>query len=176
MATLDVSRLEVGRHVLELREVQLSELLEELEAEIHALVQEKPAVQFTWRVVPELPPLCTDRTKLKMVLKNLLSNAVKFTEQGSIMVDAYPYDRGVEICVADTGIGIPLEVQAVMFEMFRQGESSLTRQYGGSGLGLYIVKRMLELLGGTVTVKTEVGQGSTFQLWVPIGRPPDPVR
>ncbi|MGH9429888.1 MAG: ATP-binding protein, partial [Terriglobia bacterium] len=73
----------------------------------------------------------------------------------------------IEFRIVDTGIGITPEVQAVMFEMFRQGESSETRRYSGAGLGLYIVKRMLEILKGTITVTSTPGQGSTFRVWIP---------
>ena len=109
----------------------------------------------------------TDRAKLKVVLQNLLNNAIKFTAEGSVTMAAYSQDEGVAVTVSDTGIGIVPEVQAVMFEMFRQGESPLTRHYGGVGLGLYIVSRFLELLGGKVAVESEVGKGATFRVWLP---------
>jgi signal transduction histidine kinase len=92
---------------------------------------------------------------------------VKFTEKGSITVDAHRKDDGVEIEVIDTGIGIASEDLSIIFEPFRQLENPLTRRHGGVGMGLYIVKRLLELLGGTIKVKSEVGQGSTFRVWIP---------
>ena len=112
--------------------------------------------------------LC-DRAKLRIVLQNLLSNAVKFTAQGSISVGVHPSDGGIEFCVADTGIGIAPEVRPVMFELFRQGDGSSTRRYDGAGLGLYVVRRMLELLGGTVEMESEAGRSSTFRVWIPQG-------
>ena len=123
-----------------------------------------------WRVEAQLPTIYTDPGKLKVVLKNLLSNAVKFTKEGSITVEAQAQGAGVVISVTDTGIGIPADAQAFIFEPFRQVDSSTTRPYSGSGLGLHIVRRLLELLGGTVTVESEVGRGSTFRVWVPTGR------
>ena len=105
-----------------------------------------------------------------MVLKNLIGNAVKFTKAGGITVAARPHQGGVELRVTDTGIGIPQEELKVIFEPFRQIEDSATRQYGGTGLGLYIVKRLLEVLGGTITVESENGRGSTFRVWLPQGR------
>jgi signal transduction histidine kinase len=111
--------------------------------------------------------LYTDRTKLKIILKNLLSNAVKFTQEGSVMVEVCSQGNGVEFRVTDTGVGIAPEVKPVIFELFRQGDSSAARRYGGTGLGLYIVRQMIELLGGTVTVESEVGYGSTFRVWLP---------
>ncbi len=167
VATLDISRLEAGRLPVQLQEVQLPELLHELDMEVQELLREKPGLRFTWQVSPELPQLRTDRTKLKVVLKNLVSNAIKFTPAGQVSLDAIGIEKGVEIRVRDTGIGIAPEVQSVMFEMFRQGESATTRRHGGVGLGLYIVKRLLELVGGTVTAESKVGHGSTFRVWLP---------
>src|SRR5215510_9355554 len=111
--------------------------------------------------------LDTDSGKLKVVLRNLLGNAVKFTKEGGITVAARSLEGGVKFSVTDTGIGIPQEALGVIFEPFRQIEHSATRQYGGTGLGLHIVKRLFEMLGGTITVESEVGQGSTFRVWVP---------
>jgi signal transduction histidine kinase len=102
------------------------------------------------------------------VLKNLIGNAVKFTEKGSITIQADSREGGVEISVSDTGIGIPPDARSRIFEPFYQGDSSSTRLFGGAGFGLYIVKRLLELLEGTVTVDSEVGQGSTFRIWIPL--------
>jgi signal transduction histidine kinase len=169
---LDVSRLEAGRLPVEVREAHLPELMDELEAEAKELLRGKSQLSFVWRVAPELPVLRTDRMKLKVVLKNLLGNAVKFTEQGSIAVDVHPFDGGVAFSITDTGIGIAPEALPEIFEMFRQGDSGTSRFYSGVGLGLYIVKRLLDLLGGTVTVESEVGRGSTFRVWVPRDLPP----
>jgi signal transduction histidine kinase len=132
-------------------------------------VRERSNLEFVWQVERELPPIYTDPAKLKVVLKNLIGNAVKFTEQGCVTVDAYPSARGIEIRVADTGIGIPPEALPVIFEPFRQLESATTRQHEGTGLGLHIVKRLLELLGGKIKVESELGRGSTFRVWVPTG-------
>ncbi len=94
---------------------------------------------------------------------------MKFTAEGRITVEARGWRGGVEIKVNDTGIGIPREALPIIFEPFRQVEDGKRCQYGGSGLGLHIVKRLVELLGGKIEVESEVGYGSTFCLWVPAG-------
>jgi signal transduction histidine kinase len=165
-AVLDVSRLEAGRLPVDLREVRVAELLQEVEAETQE-IREQTSVASVWKVQKGLPPLCTDPGKLKVVIKNLIGNAVKFTEKGSITVDVHSYDSGIEIDVIDTGVGISADELAVIFEPFRQLESAKTRRFGGTGLGLHIVKRLLELLGGRITVESEVGRGSTFHVRVP---------
>jgi PAS domain S-box-containing protein len=167
---LDVSRLEAGRLPMEVTEVGMQELLCEIQAETQGL-QEQSHLAFVWQVDSTLPSLRTDPGKLKIVIKNLISNAVKFTEEGSIKLHACSHDGGVEIRVADTGIGIPREALAFIFDPFRQVEGSRSKRYGGTGLGLYIVKRLLDLLGGTVKVESEVGRGSTFRVWMPTTSP-----
>jgi signal transduction histidine kinase len=163
---LDISRFEAGRLPIELREVELTELMTELQQDMANRII-KPGVTVEWRA-PSLPFFFhTDRAKLKVIVKNLLGNALKFTEQGTITVEAHPLTDGVEMTVSDTGIGIPAEILPVIFDMFRQGDSATARRYGGVGLGLYIVRRLLDLLGGTVSVESTMGRGSTFRVWAP---------
>ncbi|MBI1815501.1 MAG: PAS domain S-box protein [Deltaproteobacteria bacterium] len=168
--TLDLSRLESGRLTVETTPVAVTRLMDEIETETQEF-RDKPGLQFTWQIAPRLPRLQTDPLKLKVVLKNLIANAVKFTDEGSITVSAVRCDRGVEFRVADTGIGIAAEMVAVIFEPFRQGDSSDTRRHGGVGLGLYIVRRLLDILGGTIAVESTVGHGSTFRVWLPAAAP-----
>jgi signal transduction histidine kinase len=170
---LDLNRLEAGRLPMEATEVQVAELVAEIRAEMQG-VCDQAGLACVWRVAEPLPPLYTDPGKLKVILKNLLNNAVKFTPAGSITVAAQLQQEGVEISVSDTGMGIPPEALELIFEPFRQLDSSATRQHGGVGLGLHIVKRLLELLGGTVAVESEVGRGSTFRVWLPSTRKPAP--
>jgi PAS domain S-box-containing protein len=166
VAMLNISQLEMGQLPMELSEMPVADLLEEIRAEINAR-GEKSDVEFIWEVALGLPPLFTDRTKLKVILKNLLANAVKFTDRGEVRITAKPQNDGIEFGISDTGAGIAREVLPIIFEPFRQGESSMTRQYGGLGLGLYVVRRLLETLGGTISVRSEVGKGSTFNVWLP---------
>lgn len=165
--TLDLSRLEAGRMPLELHAVCVRELFAVLDAETRE-IQQKPGVRFAWHVAADVPTLQTDAVKLKVVLKNLIVNAVKFTERGDITVAAQARDRGVELSVTDSGIGIPEAALSVIFEPFRQLDGSPTRVHRGVGLGLYIVSRLLDLLGGRIVVESSVGRGSTFRVWLPV--------
>jgi len=165
-ATLDLSRYEAKRIPLEIRDVSVGELVDEVMRETWEL-PDKPALSVEWDVAEDIPPLRTDRVKLKMVLKNLIGNAIKFTEEGTVSIEVQARDGAVEFCVRDTGIGIPPEAVAVIFEPFRQADSSTTARYGGTGLGLYIVHRLLDILGGSITVASEVGAGSAFRVCLP---------
>jgi len=174
-AVLDLSRLEAGRLPFVTHETQVVRLLQEVQAETQTL-QEHSRLTFAWDIEESLPMLHTDPGKLKIVLKNLIGNAVKFTATGSVRMTARSSQEGVEMSVTDTGIGIPQEALSVIFEPFHQIEHSATRRYGGTGLGLYIVKRLLDVLGGTITVESEVGRGSTFCVWMPQGKGPEEQR
>lgn len=165
-ATLDLSRLEAGTLELDRSDLEVGALVEEIDAETREL-QKKPGVSFGWHVGNELPAICTDRLKLKVVLKNLFTNAVKFTDRGRIDVFVQSSDGGVEFRIRDTGIGISAAEQTAIFEPFHQADGSSTRRHGGVGLGLHIVRRLIELLGGTVSVESQLGQGSTFRVWHP---------
>jgi PAS domain S-box-containing protein len=173
-ATLDVSRLEAGRMPIDVKEFSLVDLLRELQRETEDL-QQKPEVRFHCESEPRLPALRSDPSKLKMVLKNLIVNALKFTEEGSVRLSARRLDGGVEVAVADTGIGIAPDAIPIIFQAFRQADGSARRSYGGVGLGLYIVHRLVEILGGTISVESEPGRGSTFRVWLPL-RPARGVR
>lgn len=169
--TLQVGRLEAGQLPVDFKDVEVAPLLIELQNEMWDLFQQS-GLQLECDVAPELPLVTTDPNKLKVVIKNLIGNAIKFTEKGKISVAVQSKGEGIEIAVTDMGTGISPEDLAVIFEAFRQGEQKvLTRRHGGVGLGLYIVKRMLELLGGNVAVESVLGQGSTFRIWLPLQRP-----
>jgi signal transduction histidine kinase len=163
-ATLDLSRLERGEVPVEIGAVDIGALVHEVRDE-GAAAWHQPGRELAVLIPPALPIVRTDRMKLKVVLKNLIGNAAKFTPHGRIDVEVKARPDGLEICVADTGVGIAPDVLPTIFEPFRQGDDSGNR--GGVGLGLYIVQRLLDMLGGAVEVESAVGVGSTFRVWLP---------
>ncbi len=169
-ATLDLSRLETKRVPLELAEIDLGALIAELAAETRAWSL-RAGVRLAWEAAPDTPRIVSDAVKLKMVLKNLIGNAVKFTERGDIVVSCRAHGDEVELAVRDTGPGIAAEAQAVIFEPFRQADRSVHARHGGAGLGLYIVRRLLDILEGTIALESTLGHGATFRVRLPIEPP-----
>lgn len=165
-AVLDLSRLQSRQVSLLLTEVRLSEFLDELRADMNGLRRDS-GPHLEWARVPDLPPLHTDVVKLRMVMKNLLTNALKFTKEGFITVTTRARGAGVEFSIADTGVGIATEDLPHIFDAFRQGTAGIPHTHGGVGLGLYIVRQLLDLLGGSISVQSEHGKGSLFRVWVP---------
>ena len=165
---LDLTRLEVGDFSLQREEILLSEYLQEMKLN-YELILDKP-LSLHWSVPSNLPKINSDKAKLTVILQNLINNAIKFTDHGSIEVRArwQAEAKTIEIAVSDTGVGIPKESLSVIFEKFRQVDSSATRVYGGVGLGLHIVKVFTEMLGGSVAVTSELNRGSTFTLTLPV--------
>lgn len=168
-SVLQVSSIEAEMLRIELHEVNFWEFLYELKS-CYDYPLEKD-IKLNWEFSSDMPMLAVDRGKLKHIFENLINNAIKFTEQGSVTISAryLATQKMVEFKVADTGVGIPNEMLPTIFERFHQVDSSDTRLHGGVGLGLYIVKRYLEVLGGTIQVLTQVGKGSSFTVQIPCG-------
>jgi signal transduction histidine kinase len=168
-ATLDVSRMESGALPVTLGPMNVASVLAEVEVEIPA-AWVKPGVHVSVAADPGIPEVQSDHPKLKMVIRNLVHNALKFTDVGEVSVRAYAdLERdALVIAVADTGIGISPEGQGIIFDMFRQVDGSDRRRHDGVGLGLYIVRRLTALLGGSITVESEVGRGSRFEIRFPL--------
>ena len=170
---LDLSKIEAGKLDLEQRPFDLGNLFDHVRELMESRAQEK-GLQLRFDLPADLPTqLAGDELRLGQVLLNLTNNAVKFTEQGFLTVSAALQEREPDrvvlaFKVQDTGIGIPPEVLARLFQPFSQADSSTTRKFGGTGLGLVIVRRLVELMGGTITVASTPGQGSTFTFQVPL--------
>jgi signal transduction histidine kinase len=162
---LDISRIEAGKMPLHPEEFELPALLTELLAEVEPLIQ-KARLATRIELPPALLPLFSDRQKVKQILLNLLTNAIKFTPQGSVRaaVETSEDQREVRISVSDTGIGIAAHDREKVFEDFRQADNSVTREYGGAGLGLAICRRLANMLDGRIELHSELGRGSTFTL------------
>ena len=165
-ATLDLNRMDAGRETVDPTVVNLDDLFDELRGEVEALVRPDVTLGFHNRL--ETRTLIADRVKVKTILKNLVGNALKFTDRGMVEVVAASRRGLLTIDVRDTGIGIPPDHVPVVFEMFRQVDTSTTRRHDGVGLGLHIVKRLVDLLGGSILVASEPGVGSTFTLRLPL--------
>ncbi|MBX6365151.1 MAG: GAF domain-containing protein [Gemmatimonadetes bacterium] len=166
---LAYSRMEAGRATVHLEPVDLAELVRAV-AEIAAPLAGERHLAFHI-VAPEEPTIVvTDRGKLRRILLDLLSNAVKFTDRGSVALEADVEDAWIVAHVRDTGIGIRPEDQERIFEPFVQVEAALTRERGGTGLGLTVARRLARLLGGEITVQSEPGKGSTFTARLPARR------
>jgi len=167
--TLSLNRLAAGGDVARFGPVALAELCRELEGELGARAAEDAlSLRFD---VPDALEVPTDRRKLKIVLKNLIGNGLKFTAAGGVAVACEAVGDRCRITVRDTGIGIAREALPHVFEMFRQGDGSETRAYGGAGLGLFVVKSLLTQLGGDVQAESLLGQGSIFTIVLPLAAP-----
>ncbi|WP_411886579.1 response regulator [Polaromonas sp. YR568] len=165
---LDISKVEAGKLELSPEDVQVGKLAESLKNTFEPLAGQKQ-LAFEVTVDPATPAaLFTDRQRVEQILKNLLSNAVKFTEAGAVRLSVSPQAGGyVAFAVQDSGIGIREDQQAIIFDAFRQADGTTSRRYGGTGLGLSISRDLAALLGGSISVTSSEGQGSTFTLLLP---------
>ncbi len=173
---LDIARVESGRLSLEAVEFDVVELTEKV-ADTLAVRADEKGIELAVRFGSLLPPMLVgDPLRLRQVLTNLIGNAIKFTGRGEIVIDValnpgQSNPGSLLFSVRDTGIGIPPDVLPKVFSAFTQADSSTTRKYGGSGLGLTIVERLVALMGGRVWVESELGTGSTFYFTAELGLP-----
>jgi signal transduction histidine kinase/HAMP domain-containing protein len=163
---LDLAKIEAGRMEAYAETFKLDEIIRVAMATVEPLLKDG-RVKLVTDIAPDIPPLKTDRDKLKQSVLNLLSNATKFTEQGEIKVAAWCDNGNLKLTISDTGIGMKREALDLIFEEFRQADMSSTRKYGGTGLGLAIVKKFVNLMGGEIAVESEVGKGSKFTITIP---------
>jgi len=164
---LDISKIEAGKVELSLEEFSLDGVVREVVEPLSPTASEKGLEVLT--EVPEDITLFSDRRRVKQVLMNFVSNAVKFTDQGSVRIAARVLgDDNLEVRVIDTGVGIKKEDMKKLFQPFQQIDVSLTKKHEGTGLGLYLTKRLVALLGGDISAKSQYGRGSEFTFIVPL--------
>jgi signal transduction histidine kinase/CheY-like chemotaxis protein len=167
---LDLSKVEAGKVELYAEDTEVRRLIEDVVSTVQPLA-EKNSNALVLNVSPRVGTIRTDVTRLRQCLFNLLSNACKFTQQGQITLRVRrQHVKGEDwiwFAVTDSGVGISEEQQTRIFEPFQQADQSTTRQYGGTGLGLAITRRLCQMMGGDVSVKSAPGQGSTFAIRIP---------
>jgi len=164
---LNLAKIEAGRIEIRVEPVQVDELIHGATSTIEQILKQDQ-VRLVREIEPGLPTMNTDREQLRQIILNLLGNAAKFTEEGEIKVTAVQQNSSIKLTISDTGIGIQKEDLNQIFEEFHQGNRSNGGNHDGTGLGLAIVKRSLKLLGGEITVESEVGKGSTFTVTLPL--------
>src|ERR1700733_5240930 len=179
---LDLSKIESGTVTVDAEEIAIGSVIEAVARPFRHEAEGRP-ISFDVQIDPSLGrTILTDSKRLQQVLKNLLSNSFKFTERGGVKLTVSKVDSGwtashpvlgqaqtvVAFEVSDTGIGIPLEKQKIIFEAFQQADASTSRKYGGTGLGLAISRELASLLGGEIHLRSAPGSGSTFTLYLPL--------
>ncbi len=169
---LDLSKIEAGKLDLHLTSVDLTEVFHGLVPISLGLIGDKP-IQVINRIPDDLPLVRADPTRVRQIVLNLISNAVKFTNSGSITLAATVQGKEVRIAVTDTGIGIPEDALATIFDRFEQVSHDDSKQYGGTGLGLDISKRLAQMHGSDLHVESAVGRGSTFWFTLAVAETPE---
>ncbi|PYQ66560.1 MAG: hypothetical protein DMF53_03335 [Acidobacteria bacterium] len=168
---LDVAKIEAGRLKINREPFDLGDVVQSAFRELQSLARQK-GIDYRLRIPKPLPLAFSDPLRVRQVAINLLSNAIKFTHQGWIEAELVPWEEGTcRFVVRDTGVGIDEAAMSIIFERFRQVDGSMSRPAGGAGLGLSIVRQIVELLGGTIEVESRVGEGSTFTVTLPLVAP-----
>lgn len=164
---LDLSKVEAGAMTLHREPQVLAELLQAA-ADFYAVTAADRGLKLEVRIDPDAPvTLVCDGLRLKQILNNLLSNAMKFTKEGAVRLELDATAESVRVHVVDTGPGIPLDKQELIFERFRQGNSRVSYEHGGTGLGLALSRALAQLMGGALTVESQPGHGARFTLTLP---------
>ncbi|MCI0711380.1 MAG: PAS domain S-box protein [Chloroflexi bacterium] len=170
---LDIARIEAGRVHLSLTSFSIAYLVDDVRAAVEPLIAKNGNI-FIMEIADDVKKLYGDELRVRQMLVNLLGNAAKFTHSGTVSLNIHSANRGINFVVSDTGIGIKEDELERLFEAFTQSEENSTRTYGGTGLGLAITRRLCDIMGGSISVQSEVGKGSTFTLWLPdIAQIPD---
>ena len=166
-AVLDLSKIEGGQFTLDLADYSLQNVAQTVYNAVESLAVDKK-LAFKADIQSDLPAGRGDERRLTQVLLNLVGNAIKFTDAGEVVIKADSSNGDFQVSVRDTGPGISAADQAKMFQEFQQAENPKTRKKEGTGLGLAISKRIIEMHGGRIWVESQIGQGSTFFVMVPV--------
>lgn len=171
---LDIAKIEAGHMSLESVAFDLPALLQQV-ANLHGTMAQQKGLAFATEFAPGLPAtLAGDPTRLRQVINNLLNNAIKFTPAGEVKLLARTEADRLIVGVRDTGPGIAAEMQPVIFDRFRQASTFITREHGGTGLGLALVREVVALMGGAVRLESAPGEGAYFEFWIPLVSPAAP--
>lgn len=165
---LDIAKVEAGKVKIRVKTFSVAELFSALKGMLKPLLADNTSLDLVFEDASLLPPLRTDEGKVSQILRNFISNAIKFTPQGEVRISAYQQNDRMVFRVKDTGIGIAPEHHETIFEEFSQVENPLQALHRGTGLGLPLCRSLARLLGGAVSLESDVGQGSTFSVEVPI--------
>ncbi len=164
---LDISKIEAGKVELSTEEFKLGDVLKDVAQTFSSMAEDK-GLKLEMEG-PEDVVIFSDRRRVKQALMNLVGNAVKFTDSGTVKIAAEgPVEGSINIRISDTGVGIKEEDMGKLFEPFQQVDVSLTKRYEGTGLGLYLTRKLIDLLSGDVTAKSTYGKGSEFTVTLPL--------
>lgn len=164
---LDISRIESGKFHYEIQSVNIKDIVFEVKNTLKPQVDSK-GIHFIIELPDKLPEVQSDRKRVFQILLNLANNAVKFTDMGEVKISCTSDEKEITISVSDTGMGIKPENLKMLFEAFRQVDGTSQRKYEGTGLGLYLSKKLVELLGGKISAESEFGVGSKFTFTIPL--------
>jgi signal transduction histidine kinase len=164
---LDLAKIDAGKMEVVADTFRVEDVINMTAGTVEPLLKDG-RVHLVRDIASGLPPIKTDRDKLKQILLNLLSNSAKFTQQGEIRISAARENGSLKLAVSDTGIGMKPEALEHIFEEFQQAEKTTSAKYGGTGLGLAIVKKFINLMGGEIVVESEAGKGSKFTITLPM--------
>ncbi len=164
---LDISKIEAGELEVSYEKFSMRNVVNQVADSLIPLAEQK-GLSFSVKIAPEVDTLVSDELRIRQVLINLANNAIKFTDKGEVKIVCLKRDSRIEVEVRDSGIGIRDEDMGKLFQPFQQLDTGISRKYEGTGLGLSVCKRILDMLGGDIRVKSQFGQGSTFTFTVPL--------
>jgi len=166
---LDISKIEAGELEVSCETFSVRDVVNQVVELLMPLAGQK-GLSLSVKIAPDVDMLASDERRIRQVLINLVNNAVKFTEKGAVTITCLTRDSRIEVAITDSGIGIKEEDIGKLFKPFQQLDTGISRKYEGTGLGLSVCKKILDMLGGAIRVKSQFGKGSTFTFTLPLTR------